>query len=316
MIKLQLEIQQHTIDEGFTQSELSLMDECALKWNYRYNNRLGRGDQFDWNLHVGSAWHAWQEGWRKGTMGTDTVFDVEVNDSVLQDHEFEQKKEYWEHVLPAYQRVYANLYKGENEEHWDIIEEELQYDFLGYQIRGKIDLASDKLNFIRDFKSTVSAWLISGDGWHFKLQFMLYCWLMTKNHPDWAKKPFFNFQLDMMQKPALKHTKSESWAGHLQRVCADVASRPEFYFKRESYKITPDMIKRFETNVLTPKIKRIEVAATKDTGFYLNNSILENPNTNACNMYGKQCEFFNICEKGWNAAQFFYTQREKKHQEL
>lgn len=311
-IQLDLSIQPSTKKDGVTQSELSLLDECALKWNFRYNNLLKKADFFNWNFFVGTAWHNFHQKWResKGKLNPKSFSPPEIPANIGRDSEFEKTLDYWSQVLPVYQVEYAKLYKEEATHDWVIIEKELSADYGGWTIRGKIDLASDKPRFIRDFKSTASAWLITPDGWHFKLQFMLYCWLMVKNYPEWDKKPF-DFQLDMMQKPALRQTKQETWPAHVQRVCNDIPARPEFYMTRKSYVITSDAIKRFEQHVLRPKIERLELARNP-----ANISIITNPNTNACNAYGNQCEFFNICEKGWDAGKFFFEKRAMKHEEL
>lgn len=312
---LNLAIQPTTLSDGVTQSELSLLDECALKWNLRYNNRLNRTDSFAWPLFVGSAWHQFQETWRK-TKGvcdlTKAMLPI-IGKDVLRNADFEEELDYWTAVLPAYQLAYAKLYKEEATYPWLLVEEELTGEHLGFKLRGKIDLACDKPHFIRDFKSTASAWLISPDGWHFKLQFMMYCWLMRANYPKFVGKPF-DFQLDIMQKPALKQTKADGTpAGHNRRVYGDVLARPEFYLTRKSYTILPEMIQRFEDNVLTPKLQRLALARDNpdEAG-----SIITNPNTNACNAFGNRCEFMDNCEKGWDVAKFFFTQRDKKHEEL
>lgn len=311
-------IQPATVEGGFTQSELSLMDECALKWNYRYNNMLQKDGDMAWPLFVGQAWHNFQQRWResKGNLELTKIIDMPIIDkSIPRDTEFEKRLEYWSKVLPAYQQAYARLYKGEEKMDWFLIEKELSAEFLGFKIRGKIDLAQHKApRFIRDFKSTASTWLMAPSGWHFKLQFMLYCWLMWKEFPEFVATPF-DFQLDMMQKPALKETKADgSWAGHIQRVCLDVQKRAEeFYLSRETKKITVDQIKHFENHVLAPKIQRLALAM-ENPG--VADSILTNPNTNACHMFNHQCEFFELCEKGWDAGIFFFVRRPTKHAEL
>lgn len=304
------------VKDGFTQSELSMFDECQLKWNYKYNNRLKLVDQFDWAFWVGGAWHNFQETWRlmKGDIDLTKIAPPELPPDLIRDSDFEKWYEYWMQVLPAYQMAYASIYKEEATMDWLIIEEELKAEILGYTIRGKIDLASEELMFIRDFKSTVSAWLISPSGWHFKLQFMTYCWLMSKNYPSWAKQQF-KFQLDIMQKPGLKETKADgTWAGHIRRVCTDVKTRAsEYYFSRQQTTILPEQIKRFEQNVLMPKITKIHLAIENPE---IAVAIVTNPNTNACNAYGHQCEFFRCCEQGWDVGKHFFTQRKDKHQEL
>lgn len=302
--------------DGFTQSELSLMDECMMKWNLRYNNLLTREGVFQWSHFVGGAWHKFQELWRlsKGEFDLDEAIFPEIPPETKRDSEFEKWYEYWTHVMPAYQRAYAKMYPEEATHDWMIIEQELQAEHLGFLIRGKIDLASDKPRFIRDFKSTVSAWLTSPNGWHFKLQFMLYCWLMVKNNPDWLKKDF-QFQMDLMQKPGLKETKADaSWAGHIRRVCADIEKeRPEYYLTRQSSLVSRESLARFEDNVLTPKIQRLALIAENPEETLC---LLTNPNTNACNSFGNPCEFFEICEKGWDAGKFFFRNRSTKHEEL
>lgn len=315
-IKLDLSLQKRTVEQGFTQSELSMLDECSMKWNLSYNNLLVKSGKMNWALWVGTAWHNFQELWRlaNGELNLQEHHgDEEFDPEIIRDSEFEQQLEYWKGVLPAYQQTYARLYKGE--EKWDYlyIEEELKAEFMGFQIRGKIDLASDKFKFIRDFKTTSSSWLTSPNGWHFKLQFMTYCWLMSKNQPKFTEKQF-DFQLDMMQKPALKQTKADgTLAGHIRRVCGDIRDRPEFYFTRSTQMILPEHIRHFEQHVLGPKIERIALVQENPEAA---RSIMENMNTNACNAYGNQCDFFEICSQGWDVGKFFFTQRNQKHQEL
>lgn len=322
---LDLSLQPFTIASGFTQSELSMFDECAFKWNLRYNNLLEKRDQFNWPFFVGTSWHRFQQNWRiaLGKYDTSLFTPPEIPKNIPRDSEFEQTLEYWSEVLPTYQKEYAKFYRGEETLVHLIIEKELSAEFLGFKLRGMLDLAYDKSDkrYILDFKSTSSAWLISPNGWHFKLQFMLYCWLMIKNYPGWKGKQF-EFKLDIMQKPGLKQTQKENWAQHIQRVQKDIASRPEYYFTRQTQLITPDAIERFELEVLTPKLERLIMA--RDHKFILktlkhlllDSPILTNKNTNACNMFGKQCEFFEVCEKGWDAGKFFFEQRKEKHQEL
>lgn len=314
-ITLDYHIQPSTIKDGFTQSELSLLDECAKKWNFRYNNLLKKADDFNWSQFIGSAWHMFQQLWRESKGGLNLekgIFPI-IPNGTNRDTEWEKWMAYWEIVMPAYQKAYAKMNKGEEVHEWEIVEKELSFEHLGYRIRGKIDLASTKPKFIRDFKTTVSAWLISPNGWHFKLQFMTYCWLMAKNYPAWAKEQF-TFQMDIMQKPGLKETKADgSWAGHIRRVAKDVQDRPEFYLTRQSALIVPDAIQRFEEEVLTPKIQRIALAVENpEDGL----PIITNASTNACNSFGNQCEFFEMCEKGTKAGIFLFEKRKAKHEEL
>lgn len=314
-LELDYRLQPHTLSEGFTQSELSLMDECPKKWNLRYNNLLTQKGVFNWYHYVGGAWHMFQQLWRetKGGYNLDQGIFPVIPKDVDRSGDFDKWVEYWNAIIPAYQREYARMYPEEATVDWMIVEQELSFEHLGFLIRGKIDLASAKPKFIRDFKSTSSAWLISPTGWHFKLQFMTYCWLMAKNHSDWAKSQF-TFQMDIMQKPALKETKADgSWQGHIRRVAADVKIRPEFYLTRQSALVTPESITRFEEEVMTPKIQRLALCRDNPEE---TEALLMNPNTNACNSYGTLCEFFEICDKGLKAGQFFFEKRGAKHEEL
>lgn len=314
-IKLDLHLQQRTIDEGFTQSELSMLDECALKHNYNYNNLLTKSGKFNWNFWVGTAWHTFQEHWRvsQGKIDLDMIQgNLNIPKDILRDTAFEEQYEYWEGILPTYQMAYAKHFVGEEQLKYSLIEEELSTNFMDFKLRGKLDLVSDKPRFIRDFKTTSSAWLISPNGWHFKLQFMFYCWLMSKNDPVWTAKPF-DFQLDIMQKPNLKQTKKENLQQHIQRVCKDIQDQPDKYFIRETKQIFPENITHFERTVLLPKLERIALVRENPDAAL---SIITNPNTNACNAFGHQCDFFEICSQGWDAGKFFFEQRTTKHQEL
>ncbi len=315
---LDFHLQPNTVNDGVTQSELSMKDECSLKWNFRYNNRLNKADYFDWNLFVGASWHEFQQIWResKGVCDvTKLIIPANVNfNRAIRNSEFEEELEYWTYVLPAYQEAYALLYKEEAKHEWLLVEKELTAEWEGFKVRGKIDLMSESPRFIRDFKTTSSAWLTSPDGWHFKLQFMLYCWLVWKSYPEWAAKPF-QFQLDMMQKPGLKQTKADATlAGHIRRVVADVKARAaDFYLKRTPHQIFPENIKRFEETVLTPKLRALALVQDNPEETL---PLITNPNTNACNAYGKRCEFYDICDKGWDYGKHFFLQRDQKHEEL
>lgn len=302
--------------DGFTQSELSLKDECALKHNFRYNNRLSKRDSFNWDLWVGNAWHAFQQTWRStfGVCDLTKHFGESIPKNVPKGMAFEADYEYWSEILPVYQEQYAALYTGEEVEPYIAIEKVLKTEYLGFTLTGKIDLASSKYLFIRDFKTTVSAWLISPDGWHFKLQFMWYCWLMRQTFPEFFSKQPFDFQLDIMQKPALKQTKQDgTLQGHIRRVKADIRMRPEHYLTRISKTIHQPAIQHFEDTVLTPKIQQLALIRDNPEETL---SLVTNPNTNVCNLYGNRCEFFEICELGWNAGKFFFEHRKVKHVEL
>lgn len=311
-------IQDATLADGITQSELSLKDQCALKWNFKYNNRLERNDHFIWHFWIGAAWHEFQQVWRESKGNCDvTKFTpptaIPITPEIQALPGFEETFIYWEVILPAYQTAYAKLYKEEATHDWTLIEKELTGNLLDFKIRGRLDLMSEQFRFIRDFKSTGSAWLIAPDGWHFKLQFMLYCWLVRQNYPEFTKKEF-DFQLDIMQKPNLKQTKADgTWAGHIRRVAKDVLDRPDFYLTRKSEKIQPGAISRFEDWTLIPKLQLLALARDNPNE---TQAIMTNPNTNACNDFGGRCEFYEICEKGWDAGKFFFHRRDVKHQEL
>jgi len=315
---LSLKWHERTFTEGFTQSELSLFDECALKHNFRYNNLLTRSDTMNWNFWVGGAWHSFQQKWReqKGNIDLAACYFPEIPKEVIKDSTFDQTLDYWMAILPIYQIAYARLFAHEAKEDYFIIEKELKTEFNGFEIRGKIDLASDKKRntFIRDFKTTKAAWMLSKDGWHFKLQFMLYSWLMLKNYPEWRQFTFFNFQMDIMQKPALKQTKSETWPAHIERVKADILARAEeHYFQRSTAPMTAEAIDRFEKQVILPKVNILNLIRDNPEDML---PVVTNPNTNACNAYNSQCEFFNVCDKGWGVAKGLFATKKAKHEEL
>lgn len=309
-------IRPETLTEGFTQTELGTMDDCARKWNLGYNNKLERKDFFDWNLWIGELWHTFQHSWRstKGKINPKIVEEPVIPKNIARTSDFEQELDYWMNVMPTFQEEYIKFYAGEQKLDYLILEEELSAEFLGFKIRGKLDLVDAKKRFIRDFKTTSSAWFIAPDGWHFKLQFMVYCWLMSKNHPEFTKD-VFEFQLCILQKPALKKTDKETWPQHIQRTKADIQKRPEFYFQRKPAIIEPKMIRHFEETVLTPKIMLI-IGAQEQEKITGDQYILSNPNTNHCNAYNRKCQFWEICEKGWESGKHFFVERDKKHREL
>lgn len=313
---LDLHLQPRTLSEGITQSELSMLDECPKKWNFNYNNLLTKSGKFNWSFWVGTAWHTFQEHWRvsQGKIDLEMIQgNLTFSKDILRDTAFEKELEYWAGILPTYQKTYTKHFAGEEKLEYSLIEEELSTNFMDFKLRGKLDLVSDNLRFIRDFKTTSSAWLISPNGWHFKLQFMFYCWLMSKCYPGWTDKPF-DFQLDIMQKPNLKQTKADgTLQGHIRRICKDIETQPDKYFIRETKQIFPENITHFERTVLLPKLERLALVRENPDAAL---SIITNPNTNACNAYGNTCDFFEICSQGWDAGKFFFEQRKHKHQEL
>lgn len=141
-IKLDYSLRAETLAEGVTQSELSLLDECAMKWNLRYNNLLTLADSFYWPLWIGTTWHQFQEDWRnsKGDCDITKCNPPEIPKNIPRTSEFEAELEYWLKVIPAYQETYAALYREEAKHPWRFVERELEAEHLGIRVRGMVDL--------------------------------------------------------------------------------------------------------------------------------------------------------------------------------
>lgn len=304
-MKLNFKLNETHLATGVTQSELSAMDDCIMKWNLGYNNLVVRKGRWNWAFVVGSALHDFFEKFYRGEGDANMISIEAPGEDVLIDSKFEEQRDYWMGVIGAMQRAYARKYADDlTLFEPEIVEEVVTREYRGMKFTGKLDLAARGPNgmFIMDHKTTSNVTALTEDGWDFRLQFQFYPWLLEHLKPT-------KFTINAIKKPLLRQTKTETHAGFVNRVAKDIATRPEEYFKRDSMPINRAKIKHFQDTILDPKISRFEIARKHP-------EILLNRNTNTCTKYGGVCEFLPICRNGWELEQFQYEKRENKHEEL
>lgn len=307
-------IYRHTVSEGFTQSEFSEMS-CFQRWNLRYNQLLQKPGIIQFPFSVGTVFHDAMEQFYK-TKG------MRVNVATLQFQEHDvpsltdiQKREYWNHVLPAMVDAYMIYYKTDPVL-WDIIhiERELDVMYRGFRLRGKIDLKIRQKNgiWIVDHKT---AGRLNKDvvaGWDFRFQFMFYIWLMSKVDPDKLQ----GYIVNLAKKPELRVKQNESIQQFAARVREDMIQNPDKYFFREEYLISKGALQHFETAVVDPKLTKLQyiIDHPKDP---LSTALMRDKNTSECQKWGgAPCQFIDICRHGMEKMRHLYTEKPQKHEEL
>lgn len=304
----------HTIAEGFTQSEFSEMS-CFQRWNFRYNQLLVKPGNVHFPFTVGSIWHDAQEQFYK-TKG------MRVNVATLQFREHEipslvdlQKRDYWNHVLPAMMEAYMIYYKTDPVL-WEIlhIERELDVMYRGFRLRGKIDLKIKLKNglWIVDHKTMSRLNKDQIAGWDFRFQFMFYIWLLSMVDSDKLN----GYIVNGVKKPELRVKQNESLPSFAQRVKEDMIANPDKYYYREEYPISKGALEHFRTQVVDPKLDRLQFIID-NPGHPLANALMIDKNTGECQKWGgAPCDYIDICRFGKDKMGHLFTNKPAKHEEL
>ena len=301
--------------EGFTQSEITLMDDCGQKWYYRYHELLRKRGDFSWALLVGSAMHAALEQMYATKGERWAVPSLQFPPGTILSPAQQEKELYWTHVLPAMLTAYSQHYANEFEKFViEEIEEKVEVYFEGFTFRGMIDLRFHPIStdgeWIMDHKSASRLTIETTAGWDFRFQFMFYLWLKWKQ----GKTRLRGYFINGIKKPELRVGKKETIQAFAERVRQDMVFEPQKYFYREKLIMTADAMTHFERVVLMPKIYRLRQV----TGVYgpeLAGAIVHNLNTSHCQAYGIPCEFLPLCRHGQEML-FDYERRDHKHEEL
>lgn len=313
-------ISQKSIEEGWTQTEIGVLDECGYKWYLMFNLMLS-GSEAQWYYATGGAWHQIMENiYRSG--GTEfRPFKVQLDKWVDTTPEVQALQEQWERTLEVYAEEYIH-YFGERGEFASLqitgIEQiqDLETTWKGQKIRlkGMVDLKGNRMGneIMYDHKTTNN---ITGNmlrGWEFRFQFMFYWWL---NQQIEGKRKM-KFIVNIMRKPSIRVKKSESLRGYLQRLRGEIRREPLKYFHREPLNLTKGKMEKFESEVLAPKLNKIALIQDPNTPQDILSALVLNRNGNACinPITGAQCVFLEICDRGMNPDRF--TQRPNKHPEL
>ncbi len=314
---LTFELAPETANDGWTQSEITTMDDCGQMWYWRYDQRLRKKGEFSWALVVGSCVHATLEQMyaTKGARWSIPAL-IYPEGTILTPTQME-KETYWVMVIQAMMTAYAQHYQSDFERFVvDEIEEKVEVRFMGFIFRGMIDLryrpqANDGL-WIMDHKTTSRLNLQVTGSWDFRFQFMFYLWLKWKANPDGAPRGYVT---NGIKKPELRQGKKETVEEFAERVRVDMVHEPQKYFYREKMPMATDAMMNFETNVLAPKIYRLQMLQGKD-GPVPAATVAHNMNTNHCQAYGRPCEYIDLCRFGRDKMGFLYEQRGAKHEEL
>jgi len=301
-----------TFREGFTQSEICTWDDCAEKWYLGYNHNLEIKGGFEWHFVYGDAVHETLENFYK--FGTEEVAALQFPEGTLLTSAQEYERDMWQGILEVQMERYFHRYQDDLEvfSPW-VVEKEVEVEFEGVKLRGKIDLGYDvdggETNILSDHKTYG---VEDYEGWNFRFQFMFYIWLAQKAFNRKVRK----FIVNGIKKPQLRQGKKESLPTFVTRIRQAHIQEPEKYFVRHTLPTIKQSMEHFEERVLRPKLERIKLLTQEGTSDIVIESLVRNQNTNNCVKYGRACEFLPICKHGYKSPSQFYTQRPNKHREL
>lgn len=303
--------------DGFTQSELTCMDDCGKKWFWRYHEQLTRRGSFHWSLVIGDAVHKTLEQMYATKGETWEVKPFRYPSGVILDPSDSAKEKLWYVIVDAMMTAYSQHYYRDFEE-WEIekIEETVEVEFMGFKFKGKIDLRyrniGSRLDWITDHKTTFRLGPDITAMWEFKFQFMFYLWLMWKSGRD----DLNGYQINAIRRPELRLGKTEGFPEFGERIRQDMVHEPQKYFYRNAIKFDVDMLRHFENRVLLPKVERLVLLSGDAYKYNAASAIAHNMNTDACYRYGKPCEFLALCMQAPEDFLHEYDKRSSKHEEL
>lgn len=306
--------------EGWTQSEITTMDECPMIWFWRYGMLLRRKGWFSWASVYGTAFHSTMEEMYATGGKRWSPAPLIIPEGITLSQEKLQEKKYWEGVLNVQTQAYADRWKDD----FDLFEVkrlEIDVDYVheGIRLRGKIDLifvTKDGKLWLLDHKTTSRLDLKTVAAWDFRFQFMFYLWLAMKQYPEYQ---FAGYYINAIKKPSIKVRKGDTLEMFFDRLRMNMGMEPDEYFYRDRLLLTKTSISHFEDFVLAPKLKRIKLLTNPEIPDSIREDVLHvmtaNPNTNRCQLYGA-CEFIPLCQHGYSREAFQYEQRSAKHEEL
>ncbi len=301
-------IYRETLNEGFTQGELSTMDECLFKWNKRYNERLELEGWYKIALLTGSAWHGFMENIYGSAGENQTVPALELPENAVTSEADHHKILQQQSMLEGMAKAYIKKYTKEIESiRIKFLEKEIAYthEYRGIpiKIQFKLDLLPEGTRQLFDHKTTAMLRNEILAKWDFKFQFMFYCWGLAK---ALGLKEVKEFTVNAVRKPQLRPHQREPWIAYRRRVEMDMLAKPDQYFYRSTIDVNKEMLNHFEQEILVPKFERLwmmrQIPESK---------MWENKNTEACHTFNETCQFFPICAEG--ASTKGYIRLEKKH---
>ncbi len=301
---------------GWTQSEITTMDNCGMLWFWRYGMMLDKLGLVSWASVYGTACHStWEEMYAtKGQRWSPAPLKIPQQSLSL---EQQKQRTYWEGILPVQMEAYANYYKDDFIG-WSVQKAELVLEHKlenGIMLTGKVDLIftiSDDGLWLLDFKTSGRLDLKTVMGWDFRFQFMFYVWLAWKA----LKEKFRGYYINAMKKPTIRVKQKETFDEFKLRLANEMCMEPEKYFYRERLLMNQGSLDYFERNVLGPKLHRIALLTNPDVSDSIKSSIVNNMNTDYCQRYGGPCAYLPLCNHGYELESFQYQERAVKHTEL
>lgn len=316
-------INPENIDQGFTQSEMQTLDDCAEKWYLSYNLMLQKREQFSWALTYGSWIHAALEEWYTSKCKHYTWEpEIPMAKKKFMSAAMLAEEDYWREVGRVQMEVYTSHYKGDRKTLQPLqngIEQIVEIEFEGLKLKGMIDFRMFHTlregNYMMDHKTCSRLDKQTTMGWDFRFQFMFYLWLVWKNWPDVKSKGMI---INAIKKPTLRigTEKGESIEAFGQRVNQHMLEKPEEYFYREALPLTKGSLQKFEDTILRLKLNRFKMFRDPKVSDEYKIAILRNKNTGHCLSYGQPCPFLPACQHGLELEGFQYNVRETKHEEL
>lgn len=321
-IVLEYRINPFTLEEGFTQSEMQMLDDCPERWYRTYNQLLKLKGQFSWALAYGSWIHASLEEWY-ASKGKRMTWDPTIHqkDLGMLGRAILEKREYYEQLGAVQTDVYTSQYRNEFKILTPVMTERvIDIEWEGIRLKGMIDLVMESKKgkgglWVYDHKTTGKIDKTVITGWDFRFQFLFYVWLLKKSG-ILGKEKIQGFVPNALKKPQIRQGVHQSLDEFMQRVRLDMLDRPEMYFYREELILRKDTLDHFEANILRPKINRIKTAIDPDTPPEIKSFLLRNKNTNHCLHFNTQCPFLPLCQHGDSIEAFRYGKRKAKHEEL
>jgi hypothetical protein len=317
-----------SFDQGLTQSEIMTRMNCARKWYFRYVKQIKKQGSFSWALLYGDAMHQMLEKYyrqRPEIPVPEFRFEEDVILSPTQQEEYKYWRALAEMTFKRHNKVWEKW-----DEHMvvEMTEQEVEYEYRGFRLRGKIDLVvrpykSEGL-FPLDHKTASDFNKGLFAGWSFRFQFLFYAWLLWKVHGVQIAGMYVN----AIKKPAERRSvkSQESIPQFIKRVEHNMISDPNKYFRRERLPFDGNTLQRFEEFTLDPILAQFEMvhgAAIMPWSEFEDEDVMQtliglvlSMNTDHCHVYGKPCEFLELCENNFEDFSQEYITTDTKHPEL
>lgn len=282
--------------EGWTQSELTLLDQCPYKWYLRYGLLLSPRNEFNMPLAFGSAWHESLEVWYKSKGENEHFALLQISKDIIMTLELQRDIEFWQEVLTRMLVSYYYHYKRDHKifkiQAVESIEQ-VEVEVLGQRIKlkGILDLVGN--DFATDHKTTSMLNLSITEGWDFKFQFFFYAWLAWKSKGKRIKC----FYVNAIKKPQIRLKQGESVGAFGSRLLADMTARFSNYFYRQEVELDGQRLENFEENILLPKLERVALLQDPKTNLPTLQALSQNKNTDACHNFNHRCEYYAICSR-------------------